>query len=116
MFDGIGHFGKVCRRRSVKKGSSTNHQFKSRITQQAINTVNWSDTDECVGGNAKKLNSKDHVILYRISATRNEDKNRNARIWKQKYTIRQMDVNFKLDTGTDVNCIPVDIVNKFGFP
>lgn len=83
-----------------------------------VSTVNWSDAgkklSESQGDNTYENNSNEKCALYRINATRKELDNADA--WRTIYSVGKFKIWFKLDTGAEVNCIPVDEVKSIGAP
>lgn len=83
--------------------------------KKSVQSLNWTD--------AGKINQVDNACSvkydfrtgsYRISSNL-QDTDQIQR-WKKIYHINSLPVEFKLDTGSDVNCVPLSIFKKVGGP
>lgn len=117
---GAGHFSKCCRRKLEKENNNTRQPTKPGLLdkQKSVFTLNWSDAGECVisdeVGNACVSDSNKEIDLCRINSTGQD--NLSSTSWRKLYHVGKVEVRFKLDTGADVNCIPIDVVSKINVP
>lgn len=118
----VGHFRKCCRKRASKdeqyaKASRTEPRSTSG---KAAYSVNWSDAGNvlCSGqvGSARYNDFcvDSQIVPYRVSANVRGPSSHNSRVdrWTKGYLVCGSRVEFKLDTGSDVNCIPINVVRK----
>lgn len=114
------HFAKFCRR---KGNAKTDGQQKSGNAKKDNNnnnkkenhSLNWND-----GGNCGKLEQVEGNIssilsefcennFFRLNSNTN---GKNRIRWTKSYRIKDRETTFKLDTGSDVNCIPINLINQ----
>lgn len=128
-----GHFRKYCR--TMKYENKSNNQLgnnkmsnstvaaKSSGTtkydaKQASNVhmLNWADAGNfCEASDNKHSDGSRSNYYYRINS--NTTSNGEARgKWTKRYLIQDWPVEFKLDTGADVNCIPLSIIARMNIP
>lgn len=109
-----GHFSKLCKQKNNK---SNFRRINKREQTSEVNTRGQHQADSIRWGDAGKINSiyfdglgvlnSDHIC--RINS--NSSDNQQLR-WTKDYLIKNEIITFKLDTGSDVNCIPLRLVKK----
>lgn len=112
-----GHFIKMCRGKKsgqssegahANAGSKTNNGTNER---KQMNSIDWSNTSWQSSGNFKEnINGSissallSYNRIYRI----NTNNSGSGRIkWTKTYLIGTISIEFKIDSGSDVNCIPI---------
>ena len=97
-----GHYQKFCRNKTEQRrviGSVTNDI-------QERNSIQWYGNE----GNVYKIFSNYHSNKnsnnFRVNSSRCIER------WEKEYEINTQKIKFKIDTGSDVNCISVNIVKK----
>lgn len=121
-----GHFAIFCRQKGKGKmdgqsnhGQSNGNQKKDNNNNGSSNNNNkkqthslhWNDEGNCssltlVGGNISKLRKN---CVFRLNSN-----TCGSRIkWTKSYRINNGSFTFKIDTGSDVNCIPIKFIKKF---
>ncbi|XP_055523239.1 uncharacterized protein K02A2.6-like [Wyeomyia smithii] len=113
----LGHFKRFCR--AARAVNDTNNQAnrgkpgssKQVTTSNTVYSVNWKDAGNNLSKGQDKVGlDKDSELLsrYRINSNTMSDEVSRVR-WTKRYRIKDRFVVFKLDTGADVNCIPLNI-------
>ena len=131
----VGHFSKFCRgNRKMQPGkkddsshnghqdkSHNGHQDKSQNGHQdksgynvkktgnnkEVNTLTWDSSGkigQCNGDLVGLFNSRP---VFRINSVFD-----NSSQWTKTYLIGSEPVKFKIDSGSDVNCIPINVIKK----
>lgn len=121
-----GHFKKFCK--TMKNNNNTDTSLESRREQNGLkqktdknlHTIAWSESgnvnnDESdVKENVRFLQRFCDNSNYRVNS--NATRGRSSYTWTKKYRIQDWPVEFKLDTGAGVNCIPMRMVNAMKLP
>lgn len=131
-----GHFKRYCRttkhdsksgvQSGGSKGSGTmrssggsKYDTKQTTSNTNVHMVNWADAGNfCeVGLNdiRKRRFSSRSNSNYRINSNATSSGEAREK-WTKRYLIQDWPVNFKLDTGADVNCIPLSVVTRMKIP
>jgi hypothetical protein len=108
----VGHFAKFCKSSSAKEEIDKKKEFNSN--DKKVHNVNWSEEGKYLyinldkSDNARKVDSLNDYHLNRlgISCIR----------WKKRFVINDMPIEFKIDTGSDANCVPVGFLKKINVP
>lgn len=107
-----GHFLKMCRkpksRNSTEKKDDKNADKKetSENSKKSIAGLNWNvegNLVHCISGVGNTLISKQSI--YRVNSMTNGK-------WTKDYRVGNQTITFKIDTGADVNCIPLNFFKK----
>lgn len=112
-----GHYQRFCKqskgkRVDNKKAADNYGQQKPGNNNQgkSLHSVYWGDETgifyEICDGNKYRLSNFKHI--YRISSNKTGHNER----WTKEYQVGNQIIKFKLDTGSDVNCIPINLINK----
>lgn len=105
-----GHFSKWCKSKGNKSKTTDNKKGIKTITS----STDWNESgmsksvkhnDE--SGKQSSINS----CIYRLNTSINTV---NKTRWTKAYQIGNQIVKFKIDTGADVNCVPLKLVKKLG--
>lgn len=121
----IGHFQRMCRQKSKKSynnnnssRNNSNNNGGGSNAKQNISSVNWGDQNGESLVNNKSLTRTQHdgnktckSFIFRINSV-------NAK-WTKEYIVGDRlseGVTFKLDSGSDANCIPLLVVRKLKVP
>jgi hypothetical protein len=91
---GMNHFSVACRKKNTRKGENASNENKKNTKR--VQEVDTEDTEE--------------EVKYVIS----EVLSNKSKCWISKVRINNVDINFKLDTGAEVNIIPINYLNKVG--
>lgn len=106
---GAGHFQSVCRSNAKEPALSYRGQ-QQRANRGRVNELQyslWENTGEQLNqnrnSNMRETNS-DKKFIHRI--------NERANGWFKRLMVGGLEVEFKLDTGADISCLPIDIIHK----
>lgn len=99
-----GQFNKFGRSRGKKTNVKTEQQSK----QSEVKLISWEQGNKEINDNNIKVNNCGN--FFRI----NSNNGTNNKKWMKKYRVNGKIIEFKLDTGADVNCIPIDLIEKNG--
>lgn len=103
---------------ATRDGGSGNRVNQATPTggwKKSVQSVNWTDA----GKREKVYNARSVKYDSEIDSCRiisNVQEIGRAQRWKKVYRINEQSVEFKLDTGSDVNCIPLSIFKKVDVP
>lgn len=103
-----GHFARFCKQSQEKEKEGERAPAQQRPSAgKVIHTVNWCDsgmnyTNSQYTGNEKRNYCRVSNVRSRIDRLR----------WKKRFIIQDWPIEFKIDTGADVNCIPIGFVRK----
>lgn len=108
-----GHFSKFCKTSNVKSENvkTTKKEDKSK---KVVHKVDWSDEQ---GTENINIDSVDNAIRIGAISSCNLALHRlriNRIRWNKRYVIQDWPIEFKIDTGSDANCIPIGFVKKIG--
>ena len=107
-----GHFQRFCKSKGIK--SESNNVYRkpnnnnNNINQKQQHSLNWEGTGnvvQIIDESANRLIKVDRI--YRINSN---NVGNHKRRWYKEYQIADQVVKFKLDTGSDVDCIPLKIL------
>lgn len=113
-----GHFEQYCK----QKGKETSQKEKPKDNKtedkkgKQAHSLNWGDSGNC------DCNSLDSAHIGKMISLLSSDRSFriNSNIigsrkmkWTKSYRIFDDVIKFKIDTGSDVNCIPHKLINKF---
>lgn len=112
----VGHFQKFCRSRGkignkqYGKPQSDNKNSESKAApSNSIGSWAKAKGNTLTNINLKNSSLIEKKLFYRINSN-NIMSNRNK--WIKQYRINGEIISFKIDTGSDVNCIPMEFINK----
>lgn len=107
---GPGHFKSVCRSKSREPTGSGQKQQPKHINVNELQYSFWNNT----GKQSSQIQTamhcgKNNIIenkkfIYRI--------NERANGWFKRMVVGGAEVEFKLDTGADISCLPISIINN----
>lgn len=102
-----GHFQKMCRK--AKKPFSDSKQTTGKDNKLNVAGINWTDVQGNICNNFKKSGSLRSISknVLRLNSIGSRQKR-----WTNDYLIGEEIVSFKLDTGADVNCVPLSLMKK----
>ncbi len=111
----VGHFARFCKFGKAKWNNNNKQsglEVKNKIEEGKKETKSliWGDTGnngEVGDGIACSLSQ--NVLPFRINSNSIRSSERR---WKKTYQIGNQKVEFKIDTGSDVNCVPINVVKK----
>lgn len=109
-----GHFKKYCKNHKNNDKAGETSQPRSEAKEKNVQMITWADS-----GNLVRNNRRDSYKLYKNSHYRvnsNDTTKEGEYKWTKRYLIQNWPVEFKLDTGADVNCIPVSIITRLNLP
>lgn len=119
----IGHFSKCCPKRTTKQPRNYQQPSKQDVKKndKTVHSINWSDAGKLSGldqvDDACAIECNEHVVnFYRVSSNSVCGRSGGSRPWRKVFRINDEKVQFKLDTGSDVNCIPLQIVERLNLP
>lgn len=101
-----GHFFRMCRGKNKKSENKLETKSTGNANGQ-ISTVNWN--------NMGKVKLKSNTLEFTLSNNRTYRLNsvgKKLKQWTKAYQVESLVIKFKLDTGADVNCIPLSIIKK----
>lgn len=112
---GLGHFRSVCRSKAKDQEPSGNGQQPQQQQQNSntgrINELKyglWGNEGKQLSqnetGNLFEINSNKQKFIYRI--------NERANGWFKTLVVGGTEVELKLDTGADISCLPISIINS----
>lgn len=105
-----GHFQNMCRQKS-NKGNNNNTK---PVTKKSVSTLNWAEQGELLDENkmlTRTLSDRIRKFIFRISSANTK--------WTREYIVGDQlteVVPFKMDSGSDANCIPLYIAIKLKIP
>lgn len=108
-----GHFQRMCRRSKGKSTERNNNASENsrnssdsrpNTGKNAVSALNWNSSGSTYV-NFKSERTLSYKFIYRINSAEKSK-------WTKDYRIGNQTVEFKIDTGADVNCIPMKIINK----
>lgn len=86
-----------------------------RDVNTTVHSVNWADAGNRTGSGESSVETKGFLDYYfRVNSNTQEDAK--TLRWTKCYHIQNWPVHFKLDTGADVNCIPLKYVKQMNIP
>lgn len=113
-----GHFQKFCRlkangQRETKMENKTgNQKTENNNNKRDCQSLRWGEMSgkfsENIDGNANSLSKNGNI--FRINA--NSGFGNQRKRWTKAYQIGNQTVVFKIDTGSDVNCVPINSIKK----
>lgn len=114
-----GHFVKMCRGKknqqlTDKKTTNNGQRANPGLSKQhgQVHSVgdqyNWNDEGKACNKTNISTSLVGNVHIYRINTSNN-----GTCKWTKKYYIQNTPISFKIDSGSDVNCIPVKYLSKF---
>lgn len=105
-----GHFQRMCRRSKGKSTERNNNSSEnsrnssdSKPNTGKVSTLSWNQGSTNVSYKSER--TLRYNFVYRINSAEMSK-------WTKDYQIGNQTVEFKIDTGADVNCIPIKIINK----
>lgn len=106
-----GHFDRLCRQKGKRQQTQQKKDDKDNgRNNRTIGSMAWGDMAGKLANRFDKVgNTLSNKINFRINSF---GLNRNK--WTKAYQIKDGIVKFKIDTGADVNCIPINLVKKMG--
>lgn len=99
-----GHFRRMCR----KKNNNMVEGQRNQTERRQVNSVNWADMAGKLAIDIKKV---DHTFSFNNICRINSIESVNG-TWTKAYQVGKKIVTFKIDTGSDVNCIPLKIIKN----
>lgn len=102
----IGHFNRMCRKKKNTE-DTTKSESSSRGQQNKprINYLDWNDGKSIILGDKLSCTLSCNNFIYRINSI-----GLNNEKWTKAYQLGDKVVKFKIDTGADVNCVPLKII------
>lgn len=119
-----GHFQRMCRQKSKQQKSSNSGSNSSNgnggknNNNRNVSSLNWADgklPDENKNGNLTHPHAFSNKVIRKFIFRINSEKAK----WTKEYIVGDRlneTVNFKIDSGSDTNCIPISIVKKLNVP
>lgn len=94
-------------------GGKRNRATPTGVWKKSVQSSNWTDTG--------KIDEHDNACSVKYDfpngssrVSFNLQEGGQVKRWKQVFYINSLPVEFKLDTRSDVNCVPLSIVNHIG--
>lgn len=107
-----GHFQSMCRKLKGKSSDKNNNSSDKKSTENGnkknVAGLNWGD----MTGKSEDIIESERTLssLKFVCRINSVEKGK----WTKEYQIGNRTVNFKIDTGADVNCIPLKLVRDIG--
>lgn len=113
-----GHFQRFCKSKGQQINNNgtkpenkiANRKLDNNNGKQQQHSIDWGSSGnfvQIIDGSANGAIKVDHIYRINSSNVVNHTKR-----WYKEYQIGNQVVKFKLDTGSDVDCIPVKILKK----
>lgn len=103
-----GHFFKMCRKPRNKNSTEKkddSKETKENHNKKSVAGLNWCDV---TGKFVRLENTHDtciKTVIYRINSIKKGK-------WSKEYRVGNQKISFMIDTGADVNCIPLNLIKK----
>lgn len=118
-----GHFKRCCRMTKTERGGNRDVRRlvdKRKPSKELVHTLNWRESgksrlSEISSAESKVTSHCTSNLLYRMSSNCGIARVSRVR-WTKRYLVEDYPVDFKLDTGADVNCIPMKCVKRLNVP
>ncbi|XP_049307359.1 uncharacterized protein LOC125777149 [Bactrocera dorsalis] len=98
----------MCRKKGARSEASIS-ESKSK-EKQRVDNVSWADLSD--KASTRLRNIKNKLLSIKNTNFRINSFGRNKSNWTKTYQIGSRLVKFKIDTGADVNCVPLNIVKE----
>ena len=104
-----GHFQKFCKTHQRVGEGHKEGAAKEKKTDR-VRSIDWTNLGNYnIDKNSNKNNNNNNYFNYRINSTgRSNDR------WIKCYKIKTELINFKIDSGSDINCINFGLIKKLG--
>lgn len=112
----IGHFQKFCKAgggADTSKGRLQRTDDKKKTAVKTVRSIDWRDSGKSLTsigqGDSAEFTANPNIYRYRV--------NLNDRVvervrWMKTFLIQDWPITFKLDTGSDINCVPLNLISK----
>lgn len=116
MEQGNSHRAAGNQRSNIHRAAAASSSQDQRAVNTTVQSVNWADAGSQTESGEKRFDTTGFSNSYFRVNSNTEDNEKTRLRWTKCYHIQNWPVLFKLDTGADVNCIPLKYVKQINIP